>query len=424
MRSSRKLDAADHRSCCFCCPCCGSGRRRLAARLYSRPTTCTFEPWAELGRQFGAGMPQNPLISDLVLENYQWKSLMRDAVQDRAGPALEPAPLRRGAVPGGRPALSPVSSEHRLLYPAALAGLRGLHLAAARDWPRPACMSLPACWANAGRRRFLAAVAYSFSGFFISQRQLHHDHRGSRLAATDPGHDRAGVRMRSGEKAPASGTARARPAGRHRRWPSSSNPICGRAARLLFGLQALAGHVEITYYVLMVSAFYAAVAPGRRLAAPAGAWLSPPRARWARNAGRSRLAAGDGFLGMALGGVQLLPLYELADAELPARARPTCSRSSTGPGPKARSSPSSCPTSSAIPPTTATSTSGRRHWEPVTLNALGQAAEGYHQRGIDWGVKNYVEGANYLGLMTLLLALVAAAGRGAGAWARRAAETG
>ena len=40
-----------------------------------------------------------------------------------------------------------------------------------------------------------------------------------------------------------------------------------------------------------------------------------------------------------------------------------------------------------------------RQWTPATVNALGESSQ-----TIFWGIKNYVEGANYLGVATWLLA--------------------
>ena len=151
----------------------------------------------------------------------------------------------------------------------------------------------------------------------------------------------------------------------------------------------MAGHVEITYYVLMVTAVYAAwrlAALRYRLGALAA---GPAPAAW---------LAVMVALGLALGAVQLVPLYELVTQSF-REGSASLRRCVTGPGRAGRSSPSCCRTSSATPRITPISTSG--------------SGPGCRSRGtpaasrcdtIVWGVKNYVEGGNYLGLGTLILA--------------------
>ena len=53
-----------------------------------------------------------------------------------------------------------------------------------------------------------------------------------------------------------------------------------------------------------------------------------------------------------------------------------------------------------------------RTWRSVGPNSLGEPVA-----NVFWGVKNYVEGGNYLGLLTLLLAVVAVVGAGVTSWA-------
>lgn len=63
----------------------------------------------------------------------------------------------------------------------------------------------------------------------------------------------------------------------------------------------------------------------------------------------------------------------------------------------------------------------QRHWQPVTTNALGEPID-----TIFWGIKNYVEGGNYLGIATWLLAGVAILDLGFGVfdfYANRATRT-
>ncbi len=106
-------------------------------------------------------------------------------------------------------------------------------------------------------------------------------------------------------------------------------------------------------------------------------------------------------LGLALGGVQLLPLYELVsqsfregsadlrqvlDWAWPARQLVTFV----------------LPDAFGNPTHHAYFDIWQRAWVPVTQNALGDPMS-----VIDWGKKNYVEAGNYLGITTLLLAALA-----------------
>ena len=94
-----------------------------------------------------------------------------------------------------------------------------------------------------------------------------------------------------------------------------SSPLLAVAGALLLGIQCLAGHIEITYYVLIVSGFYAV---WRLAAALRGeiCWCARragAASRWPRSLSRlgGWLLVMVG-LGLALGAVQLAPMYELA----------------------------------------------------------------------------------------------------------------
>ncbi len=64
-----------------------------------------------------------------------------------------------------------------------------------------------------------------------------------------------------------------------------------------------------------------------------------------------------------------------------------------------------CPTFSATPATTSWFDLWNLRWQPATVNALGEPID-----TIFWGIKNYVEGGNYVGIVTWILAGIAVAG--------------
>ena len=39
-----------------------------------------YEPWASYQAELGVGLPQNQLLSDLILENYVWKKFIRESI--------------------------------------------------------------------------------------------------------------------------------------------------------------------------------------------------------------------------------------------------------------------------------------------------------------------------------------------------------
>ena len=158
------------------------------------------------------------------------------------------------------------------------------------------------------------------------------------------------------------------------------------------GLQTLAGHVEITYYTLMVIGFYAAwrlIGLGLRLQR----WRPPLRlAIW---------LALMVVLGLALGAAQLIPLYELVRQSFREGAA-SLQQVRDWAWPSRQIITFLLPDFFGNPTAHSYFDIWQRAWVPVTQNALGEPLN-----TIDWGVKNYVEGGNYLGLLTWLLAGVA-----------------
>ncbi|MCS7222267.1 MAG: oligosaccharide flippase family protein [Anaerolineae bacterium] len=361
-----------------------TGQRTLlpADNLYA------WEPWRSFATQMGVDIPHNELLSDLILENYPWKRFILESLQARQIPLWNPYLF------SGMPFLA--DAQHSALYPFSLLfwilplemaygwftalqiGLAGVSLYALA---RALRLSRPAA--------LIGGVAYMLSGFFMvsvvfTMMIAAAAWLPALLACIEV------VIRKQEEKGDV---------------PYSPVPYVALGS-LILGIQVLAGHIEITYYVLVVSGFYAAwrlVGLRRRL----GRW------RPAVRLGLWLLTMA--VVGLALAGVQLLPLVELAQRNF--RQGSVGYRDVIGWAWPARQVLTFLlPDVFGNPSHHAYWDIWARRWVPVTVNALGEPI-----RTIFWGIKNYVEGGNYLGLLTLGLVGVAFA-RAALVWSQRTAR--
>jgi len=174
----------------------------------------------------------------------------------------------------------------------------------------------------------------------------------------------------------------------------SSSPILYVVlGAVALGFQLLAGHIEISYYVLLVMAFYATV----RLL------------QIGKSANRQIGKIGRAFcwlvvmvvLGLALGAVQLIPLYELASSSF--RQDSASYQQVVGWAfPHRRLIAFIIPDFFGNPSNHSYLDVFSRQAVTVTRDYYGNAIN-----TIYWGVKNYVEGGSYVGILPLLLALIA-----------------
>jgi O-antigen/teichoic acid export membrane protein len=335
-----------------------------------------YQPWQSYAGQFGVGVPTNPLISDLVLENVQWKSFIVE--QLRAGRPGDI--LWNPLIFAGLPFLA--AGQHSALYPFSLIFYL-LPLWQAYGVFSALQLGLAAAGMfifarTLGQRRagaVIAAVAYAFSGFYIVSVNF----TMMIAAAAWLPFILALIQVIIAKQ--------------EQKGATGYSPVPYVAAgALCVGMQTLAGHVEITYYVLLVSALFAAW----RLA---GAWR---RLRDWRPLPRLALWLGVMVgLGLALGAVQLIPLYDLVRQSF-REGSASLQQVRDWAWPSRQIVTFLLPDFYGNPTHHAYFDIWRRAWTPVTQNALGQPIS-----TINWGVKNYVEGANYLGLLTLALAVVA-----------------
>ena len=336
-----------------------------------------FEPWKSFSAQLGVGTPHNSLLSDLILENYAWKSFIREALSSGHLTDLVWNPR----LFAGAPFLA--AGQHSALYPLsvifyalplwqAYGVFTWLQLALALIGMYVFARVLGLAKAAAA----VSAVAFAFSGFFIVSVTFTMIIAAAAwlpliLAMIE-------LKVRKQEQ----------------KGSTAYSPVPYVAAGALYlGVQILAGHVEITYYTLLVSAFYAAW----RLF---GAWRR--LGRWRPLLRLAGWVAVMFAVGLALGAVQLLPLYELVSQSFRQGAA-SLHQVREWAWPSRQIITFILPDFFGNPSHHNYFDIWARIWRPVTQNSLGQPLD-----TIDWGVKNYVEGGNYLGIVTLLLALFAA----------------
>lgn len=344
-----------------------------------------IEPWRSAAGQFSAvspPVPHNRLLDDLVLENYPWKKFILESL--RAGELPLWNPYQFAGVPflaaGQHSALYPFSL---IFYIAPLARAYGLFA-----WSQFFLAGLLAY----GYLRVLgvqrlgalvAAIVYQLSLFMV-------------VSVVFPMIIAAAVWLPlvltaielAVRQQPALG---ARPA---------TLPWIVMGAGAL-GLQILAGHVEITYYTLLVAGAYAAW----RLIAEYSRWRadgSKTRAAGAgphlrRLAGRAAALLALAGAGVGLGAIQFIPLYELVRHNFR-------SGSATFDQIIGWSYPWRHVLHFLVPNFLGNSSHHgyfdlfSLQWRAATVNALGERID-----TIQWGIKNSVEGGAYLGLLPLLL---------------------
>ncbi len=377
-----------------------------ADNLYQYPPWRTYAGQMGLTVADGQVVPYNHLISDLVLENLQWKSFIVDALKAGNPADILWNPRSFAGTPflaaGQSSAAYPLSL---LFYVLPLWRAYGVF-----TWLQigiaSACMYV--FMRVLGVRKIaaaFAAVAYAYSGFFIVSVNFTMIIAAAAWLPLLLTCIELIVRRleRAAEPQPPGAETKTRGVG--------PVPYVVLGA-IVLAVQILAGHVEITYYTLMVGALYAAWRLVR-------AYLLLRRGQIRAWPGVLRTATWLVVmiaLGMALGGVQILPLYELVRQSF-REGSASLQQVRDWAWPSRQIITFLLPDFFGNPTHHAYFDIWQRTWVTVTQNA---AAEPLHT--IDWGVKNYVEGANYLGIGTLLLALTGAAAGIAG-WGSRGHKT-
>jgi O-antigen/teichoic acid export membrane protein len=243
-----------------------------------------FEPWASYKETQGIGEPQNHLLSDLILENYVWKKFIRESIAARQIPLWNPYIL------SGQPFLA--NGQHSALYPFSVL-FYILPLPKAYGWFTVSQLWLAGLFMYIFLRTLranrlaalIAGITYSLSTFFIARVVFTMIIAGAIWLPLVLAMIEMIIRKQE-EKGQVS-------------YSPIPYVVAGAVA---LGLQTLAGHVEITYYTLLVSGFYALcrlLILGRRQATPR---FALPLAGW---------LLVMVIFGVGLGTVQLGPMYEI-----------------------------------------------------------------------------------------------------------------
>jgi O-antigen/teichoic acid export membrane protein len=338
-------------------------------------------PYAAFAEELGVGQPHNALLSDLILENYSWKRFVVNSIQERELPLWDPYLF------AGHPFLA--NGQHSALYPLSLV-FYVVPLAQAYGW-----FTLLQLWLAGlflyiylrvlGVRRLggiIGGIAYQLSTFFVVSIVFSMIIAAAiwlplLLAFIE-------IVVRKQEQ----------------KGSAHYSPIPYIAVGVfILGIQVLAGHIEITYYTLLVAGFYALC---RLLVLWRQQRVWQPAARMA---GWLVVMV---LLGLGLGAVQFIPLYEVASRNfrvgsvsyadvigwaLPAR------RAISFLIPDFFGNPSHHTYFDVV----------SRQWLPVGLNAHGQVNP-LCPNCTAWDVKTSVEAGAYMGILPLLLAGMALVG--------------
>ncbi|MGC9394475.1 MAG: oligosaccharide flippase family protein [Anaerolineae bacterium] len=336
----------------------------------------TIEPYRAAAESLGVTGVQNGLLTDLILQNYPWKRFLTTALARRELPLWDPY------IFAGHPFLA--NGQHAGLYPLTwiffvlpLPRAFGVFIALQLGL---AGISMYIFARTIGANRlgaFLAGMTFQFSGFLIVS-VVHPMIVAAAswlpllLALVDLTVRRARFLRQERAMLP---------------WA-----LLGAIA---LGLHILAGHAEATYFTLLVMGLFGTW----RLAHTA---LTHPRTTWRAEV----LSPAFGLLlmvglGLALGAIQLIPLYEVVQGSF--RQGAVSLDDVLGWAyPKRRLITFLVPNFFGNPTHTTLWNFFTGKITHATVNAYGNSISTF-----DWGVKNYVEGGAYLGVLPLLLALIA-----------------
>ena len=321
--------------------------------------------------------PHNHLLSDMVLQNLQWKSFIREQIAQGELPLWNPHQF------AGVPFFA--AGQHSALYPLSVI-YYALPLSAAYGWFILVNLWLAGMFMAGFMRGLgvgragagLAGITYQLSGFLIA-------------SAVFPMIVAAAV------------------------WLPLilwmiENILRGRSlwifrgtallwvviGAMAFGCNILAGHIELTIYTLLIAGYYAAF---RLVWEGARRWRESGRLplRWTATTTAWLMALAA--LGLGLAALQLIPLYEFVDSNW--RAERSSLETALGYAHPPRD------LLQFLLPNFYGSPAHHSYMDVFSGEVISDLRNtvGLGRDYIYWGVKNYVEGALYLGVLPLLLAL-------------------
>ncbi len=340
------------------------------------------QPYRAAAADVGVSYPHNHLLGDLILENYAWKQFLIEALHNRELPLWDPY------IFSGHPFLA--NGQHSALYPLTVLFYV---LPVSRAYGVFAWLQLGLAGMFAylfarvlGIRRLggvVAGITFQFSGFMT-------------VSVVHP-MIIAGASWLPFILAMVELIMRQRPAfgGRPTSLPWA---LLGAAG---VGCQMLAGHAENTYFVLLATGLYAAWRlTGRALSSQPWRAVS----HW-QEAAEPVVRPGlwlvlMAVLGLALGAVQFVPLYEVASTSFRGgEAAASLSQVRQWAYPLRRVITFAIPNFFGNP----------AHHTFFDLFSWRREAAPWRDNGryIYWGIKNYVEGGAYLGLLPLFFSAIA-----------------
>ena len=360
-----------------------------------------WPPWSESAAELGVGTPHNALIGDLIIQNYAWKQFTLDSL--KAGEI----PLWNPYLFAGAPFLA--NGQHSALYPFSALFLI-VPLAKAYGW-----FALSQVWLAGismyifGRILKMRRGSAALSGFVYQGAQFL-----IISAAVFPMIAAAVVWLPLLLGAVERVIVLAGGPAEHR----SRAILWVSAGAIALGFQVLAGHAEFTYYTLLIMGLFAAwrlptflyeTRNDRRSLAT----VSPNDVGDSRKSRLSRASYPVFWLatmvavGLLIAAVQLVPLFEVGQINF---------REGSASFEEVRGW--SFPPRNALTFLMPNFFGNPTHHEyrdaftealtPLDLNYYGER----NPNGAfttSWGTKNYVEGATYLGILPLILALIGAA---------------
>ena len=354
--------------------------------LYSVP------PYSAFAAQQAVGPPHNGLVTDLLFQNYAWKSFIRRQLEAGEVPLWNPHLF------AGVPFLA--AGQHSLLFPLSVLYL-WLPLWLAYGW-----FTVLVTW--------LAGV-----GAYLFARQLGLPRGGAAASALtfalgqifliNPVHPMilAGMACLPYTLIAVEGLLRRVGSGEGLTVRVMLLALLGAAS---VALTFFAGHIEIALYSLIVVAYYTVArlvmaSPPFVPPLAGGEETPPPRPRggtgWGLSLRAGLVVAGVVLLGLALAATQIVPLFELVSRNYRAGAT-TLAEARDYAFPLRHILKFVMPDVFGNPAHHGYYDIFAGAWVSDLRNAAGESVS-----SLAWGIKNYVEGAVYAGLLPLLLAAVA-----------------
>ena len=333
-----------------------------------------WEPWQSYAQELGITTPHNHLLSDLYLENYVWKRFILNSLRAKQLPLWNPYILT------GVPFLA--AGQHSALYPLSIL-FYVLPLPLAYGWFAALHLSLAGIFTYILGRTLrigrvgsaIAGATFMFSGFMVT-------------------HNVFPMVVAAAVWLPLILAVIERVV---RRAEEGISPLARYIPDLVlgslgYGMVFLAGHAEMYYYIALTSGAFAvwrlvSMALGQR--------------RWLAVLRTALVLLAMVFLGMGLGSAQWIPLFELVRENFREGAASLKEVLGWAYPPRR--------VIALLIPDFFGNPSHHSYFDlfswrtiPVTINALGEPIS-----TIDWGMKNYVEGACYVGVLPLLLGVIA-----------------